>query len=89
MITYRQLEQESLQLEIENRKMEERLKELKESMQRQKEIRGNQGHSWRSGSGSTSIKHHANEVLQGNSARRAKAKNIRVLTVCLLLLLLL
>lgn len=68
-------------LEVENKKLEERLRELKDSLKKQKEAREVKGgFSWKSGK-SGGIGSHVQEVLQDNSRRRMEGRRMRVLQV--------
>ena len=72
---------EAEQLALENRKLEERLKELKDSLKKQKEARNAKGgFSWKSGRNG-GIVSHAQTVLQDNSRRRIEGRRMRVVDV--------
>jgi hypothetical protein len=68
-------------LALENRKLEERLKELKDSLRKQKEARAAKGgYSWKSGR-SGGIGTHTDGVLQENSKRRLEGGKMKFLEV--------
>ena len=68
---------------MENKKLEDRLRELKDSLRKQKEARDTKGgYSWKSGRAG-GIKGHAEDVLQDNSRRRMEGRRMRVLQVLL------
>lgn len=59
--------------------MEERLRELKRTMRRNKEVRDSKGYSWRSGR-KGNVTSHASDVLRQNQARRQAGRRMRLLT---------
>jgi len=72
-------ESTSERLHRENKKMEDRLKQLKNTLKKRKEQRGGQSVIWRSGK-TGSIKSHVSDLLKQNAARRQSAmRPVRVL----------
>ena len=65
-------------MELENARMEERLRELKQTLLAQKSERESRGYSWRSGK-KGAIASHASEVLAKNSERRQNGRRMRIL----------
>lgn len=77
---------EAEQLEMENRKLEERLRELKDSLKKQKEAREVKGgYSWKSGKVG-GLATHSQGVLSENSRRRMEGRKMKILQVVTMVL---
>eukprot|EP00730_Choanoeca_flexa_P006541 TRINITY_DN12170_c0_g1_i15.p1 TRINITY_DN12170_c0_g1~~TRINITY_DN12170_c0_g1_i15.p1 ORF type:complete len:636 (+),score=154.10 TRINITY_DN12170_c0_g1_i15:2476-4383(+) len=75
----KQLRNEASRLERENDKMEQRLRELRDTLRKQKQERLEKGgYAWKKGD-KGAIRSHANQVLDENGQRREKARRIKVL----------